>query len=217
MISTGNDLIALKAINITRTKQQNFYKKIISDSEKSLYDHHFSGRLPLEVFVWLLWSVKESVYKYLQRITPGLIFSPTKIIISRLEPPAIETVAKLEGCNFDEKSVYTGDVTFGDDTLFLRSIISRDFIFSVVNHTDDFKKTCWGIRLISSADPGYQSKAARAFLTEMLSTLYPGSNLQISKSKDGIPVVLKNGAEISLPVSLTHHGHYVAYSFNRTD
>ena len=72
MISTGNDIVALKAINVARTKQQNFYSKIITVSEKALYDEHFSGRLLFEHFVWLAWSVKESVFKYLQRINPDL-------------------------------------------------------------------------------------------------------------------------------------------------
>ena len=67
MISTGNDIVALKAINVARTKQQKFYNKIITGSEKALYEGQFSERLPFEYFVWLAWSVKESVFKYLQR------------------------------------------------------------------------------------------------------------------------------------------------------
>jgi len=63
MISTGNDIVAFKAINVTRTKQQNFYSKIITDSEKTLYDEQFSDRLPFEQFIWLALSVKESVFK----------------------------------------------------------------------------------------------------------------------------------------------------------
>ncbi|MGZ3833295.1 MAG: 4'-phosphopantetheinyl transferase family protein, partial [Mucilaginibacter sp.] len=106
MISTGNDIVALKTINIARTKQQNFYRKIISASEKDLYDRQISDKLPFDVFVWLLWSVKESGYKYLQRITPELVFSPTKIIITQLALPADNFVEQFEGRGFDEDSVY---------------------------------------------------------------------------------------------------------------
>jgi phosphopantetheinyl transferase (holo-ACP synthase) len=118
MISTGNDIIALKTINIARTKQKNFYRKIISTSEKDLYDRQFSDNLPFDVFVWLLWSVKESVYKYLQRITPELVFSPTKIIITQLALPADNFVEQFEGRGFDEISVYKGIVSFGDHALY---------------------------------------------------------------------------------------------------
>ena len=36
MISAGNDIVALNAINITRTKQPRFYSKILSAAEIEL-------------------------------------------------------------------------------------------------------------------------------------------------------------------------------------
>lgn len=212
MISTGNDIIALKTINIARTKKQIFYRKIISAPEKDLYDHQFSDNLPLDVFVWLLWSVKESVYKYLQRITPELIFSPTKIIINQLVLPACNFVEQFEGHGFDEDSVYRGVINFGEHTLYSRSVISEEFIFSVVNGTDNFEHIRWGIQLIHSSDPDAQSNAVREFLIQTLRPLFPGSALLVDKSPHGYPIILKDGIEIPLPVSLAHHGHYVGYS-----
>jgi phosphopantetheinyl transferase (holo-ACP synthase) len=213
MISTGNDIVALKAINIARTKQPNFYKKILSVSEKELYDQQFSGKILLENFVWLLWSVKESAYKYLQRITPDLVFSPTRTIVSQITLPVNNTTIKLEGCGFDDDHVYTALVTFGADTLYSCSIIDDEFIFSVVNHGDSFEDTSWGIKLIDSNEAEYQSKAVRAFLIDRLNILFPGDDLQIGKSTHGYPVILKGEVEIPVPVSLAHHDRYVAYSF----
>jgi phosphopantetheinyl transferase (holo-ACP synthase) len=213
MISTGNDIVALKAINIARTKQQNFYSKIISDSEKDLYDQQFSERLLFEHFVWLFWSIKESAYKYLQRITPALIFSPTRIIINQLEIPVNNTIQVFEGRDFNDKIVYKGVVEFGAHTLYSRSIITDDFIFSVANHTDNFERVLWGIQSIDSSEPGRQSEAVRTFAIAMLTSLFPGAELKIDKNLHGIPILLKNGIEIPMPVSLAHHDHYVAYSF----
>jgi phosphopantetheinyl transferase (holo-ACP synthase) len=212
MISAGNDIIALKTINIARTKQQKFYRKIISASEKDLYDRQFSDNLPLDVFVWLLWSVKESVYKYLQRITPGLVFSPTKITINQLVLPACNFVEQFEGHGFNEDSVYKGVINFGEHMFYSRSVISEEFIFSVVNSTDHFEHIRWGIQLIHSSDPDAQSKAVREFLIKALSPLFRGSDLLVDKSQYGYPIILKDGVEIPLPVSLAHHGHYVGYS-----
>jgi phosphopantetheinyl transferase (holo-ACP synthase) len=212
MISTGNDIIALKTINIARTKQRIFYKKIISDSEKDLYDSQFSDKLPFDVFVWLLWSVKESLYKYLQRITPELVFSPARMIIIQLDLPAEHFAGQLVARDFDDHSVYKGVVKFGDHTLYSRSVINEEFIFSVINGTDDFGHIRWGIRLIDSADPDAQSKAVREFLIQTLSPLFPGGDLLVGKSPQGFPIILKDGVEITLPVSLAHHGHYVGYS-----
>ena len=213
MISTGNDIVALKAINIARTKQQNFYRKIISASEKELYDRQLSDNLPFDVFVWLLWSVKESVFKYLQRITPELVFSPTRIIITQFSWPANNFDGQLEGCGFDDDSTYKAVVSFGDHVLYSRSIINEEFIFSVANGTDDFGQIQWGIHLIDSSDPDTQSKAVREFLIRKLSPLFPGNTLLVEKSPKGYPFILKDGGEILLPVSLAHHDYYVAYSF----
>lgn len=215
MFSTGNDIVALKAINIARTKQQNFYKKILSLSEKELYDHQFSAKIPFEFFVWLLWSVKESAYKYLQRITPELVFSPTRTIVNELELPTGNIPTKLEGRDFDHGAAYKGAVTFGGNILHFRSLIHEDFIFSVVNDIDDFKNIYWGIQLISSSETEEQSKGVRVFLGERLKTLFPDEDLQISKSVHGYPVIIKNGVEFPVVVSLAHHDRYVAYSLQR--
>ena len=88
MSGTGCDIVALKAINVARSQQSRFYSKIIVDAEKSFYDKALSAVMPVEHFVWLAWSVKESVYKFLQRGKPDLVFSPSKIVIYQLSFPA---------------------------------------------------------------------------------------------------------------------------------
>src|ERR1700691_5688102 len=87
MISAGNDIISLNAINITRTKQEKFYSKILSPTEKELYNQAEFTTIPFENFVWLLWSIKESAYKYLKRNNPGLVFIPIKFTVKQLLIP----------------------------------------------------------------------------------------------------------------------------------
>lgn len=217
MTSTGNDIVALKAIDIARTKQYRFYTKILSPTEKDLYDRELQGKIPFENFVWLLWSIKESAYKYLQRITPDLVFSPTKTVIEKMALPeqllSKKFQTQTEGRGLYDDDVYKGIVTCGTYKLYYRSIINEDLIFSVVNCEDDFENTCWGIQMIPSNEPAFQSKAVREFLSARLNGLFPGDNLQISKSVHGYPILLRNGAKIRIPVSLAHHDHFVAYAF----
>ena len=213
MISTGNDIIALKAVNVARTKQQNFYSKIITDTEKALYDEHFSERLPFEQFIWLAWSVKESIFKYLQRIDPELVFSPSKIKISELEPPSAAGISHFEGRDFKKGAVYEGVIDYSPHTFYSRTIITDDFIFSVVNHVNNFEKVMWGLKKIDSTDADDQSKAVRAFALAMLKTLFPDSELEIDKNRHSCPIILKNDVEIPVPISLAHHDHWVTYSF----
>jgi hypothetical protein len=213
MISTGNDIVALKAINVARTKQQNFYSKIITGPEKALYDEQFSNRFPFELFVWLAWSVKESVFKYLQRMNPDLIFSPSKINITKLSAPAGGGLSDFEGRDFNGETVYKGVVDYSPHTFYSRTIITNDFIFSVVNHADNFEKVMWGIKKIGSTDARDQSKAVRTFALAMLNTLFPNSEVEIDKNSHSCPIILKNELEIPMAISLAHHDHWVAYSF----
>jgi len=213
MISTGNDIVALKAINVARTKQQNFYSKIITETEKALYDEQFSDRLAFEQFIWLAWSVKESVFKYLQRVNPELVFSPSKIKLTELELPAAEGVSHFEGRDFNKGAVYESVIDYTPHTFYSRTIITDDFIFSVVNHTNSFEKVMWGIKEIDSTDADDQSKAVRTFALAMLNTFFPESELEIDKNRHSCPIILKDDAEIPVPISLAHHDRWVAYSF----
>jgi phosphopantetheinyl transferase (holo-ACP synthase) len=218
MISTGNDIVALKAINIARTKQFRFYSKIISFAEKELYDQLVADKIPFENFVWLLWSVKESAFKFLQRITSDLVFSPSKIIIKQLVLPVQQLVTRLEGgetegCGFDDKTSYKCTIEFGANRLYSRSIISEELIVSVINHEDNFENTCWGLKAINSAAPAHQSKTVRSFLVNRLNGLFPDADLNISKSPSNYPILLNGSEEMAVPVSLAHHDHFVAYSF----
>ena len=51
MISTGNDIVSLSAVDITRTKQPRLYSKILSDAESLSYQQHLATALPFENYV----------------------------------------------------------------------------------------------------------------------------------------------------------------------
>jgi len=218
MTSTGNDIVCLNAIDITRTKQYNFYSKILSNTEKALYHETAFAAIPFEKFVWLLWSIKESAFKYLQRNNPGLVFTPVKFIIQQLYIPAgyaltVYETAGTEGTGFDDNTAIKGIVTFGDVTLYSRSMLHKDFIHSVVNNSEDFKNTCWGIKSIERNDPHSQSTAVRSFLLKRLSLYFKMDKLAIGKNLHGVPIVLNTNEVLPIPVSLSHHDCFVAYSF----
>ena len=110
-----------------------FTPKLLWIPEKSLYDEALSSFLSLEHFVWLAWSVKESVYKFLQRNEPKLVFSPSHVVI----PQLTSSFAQLkyifngweESLGFDDCLAHSGSVRTVDRSFFFRSIFTRDFIF----------------------------------------------------------------------------------------
>lgn len=218
MISTGNDIVSLNAINITRTNDPKFYSKILSTPESKLYNKPVAAAIPFENFVWLLWSIKESAYKYLQRITPDLLFTPVKFEVTQLQTPDVYKPisfgnGELTGTGFNELSAFKAIITFGSDTLYARSIIYNELICTIVHNNEDFENTHWGIKFIDDEQYNNQSSGVREFLIQNLKKLPGFDNIIIDKNQHGIPIIAKKTKEIAIPISLSHHKHFIAYSF----
>lgn len=216
MISIGNDIIALKTIDIPRTRSFRFYSKILSVPEQQLYQAQFT-HLPLERFVWLLWSVKESAYKCLQRHQPGLVFSPVNITLTRLIIPSASPSPffdELANTGFRDSECFCSEVSFNAHRLHARSLIyGNELIATVAQKKSDFNTTCWGLKKITATDPTSQSSAVRSLLLERLHALYPGRELTIVKNQSGCPFLFMDGEVVDMPVSLSHHEKYVGYAF----
>lgn len=222
MISAGNDIVCLNAIDIARTKQHRFYSKILSPGEKQLYNQPGFVAVPFESFVWLLWSAKESAYKFLQRVKPDLVFTPIKFVVAHIEAPRAYTVTnfeanEMEGLGFDDTPAFQAIITYGTDALYSRSLMYPELILSTVNGDDDFKDTFWGIKYIEQSEPDYQSATVRTFLLDRLQRAFQLDDLTISKNPIGVPIALKDGKELDIAVSLSHHDRWVAYSFQPGD
>jgi phosphopantetheinyl transferase (holo-ACP synthase) len=222
MISTGNDIVSLNAINITRTKQEKFYSKTLSPTEKELYNQAEFTAIPFENFVWLLWSIKESAYKYLKRNNPNLVFTPVKFIVSQLLIPSWYTLANFEGMQIEGEGfgnipALKSVVTFGDDTLYSASLMYRDLIVSVVNWDENFENIYWGVKLIEENDATNQSIEVRKFLIDRLQHILRLDGLVMGKTSGGIPIVLNDNEELAVAVSLSHHERFVGYSFQLSE
>jgi len=217
MISIGNDIIALRTIDITRTLSFRFYSKILSVSEQQLYQEQFTG-IPFELFVWLLWSVKESVYKCLQRRRPGLTFSPVKIGLTRLVAPAVQSQPfhhQLISTGFIDAGCFCSEVLAESQTFYARSVIfGAEAICTVAQPAGNayHNRVCWGIKQIAQTHPENQSTAVRAFLLEKINTMFPGQQVSIEKSASGYPFIVADGKEQDMAVSLSHHGEYAGYA-----
>ena len=216
MKSAGNDIVALNAIDIQRTRDARFYSKFITDSELAIYQQ-LSTSLPFEVFVWMLWSVKESAYKYLQRHDAGLQFSPIKFIVEQLNIPADFNLTSFTGIYWDSEETpakyITGSVSLGNTRLYFRSYLTLDLITSVVDTNEQFDNVYWGIQLIESSDHQHQSHEVREFALIKIKSLLAIDDLRIVKSEIGYPVVMEGGTPLEVDLSFAHHDRWVGYSF----
>lgn len=216
MLSTGNDIVSLNAINVTRTKQPNFYSKILTPTETALHQEAAFAIIPFEIFVWLLWSIKESAFKFLQRIDADILFTPVKFEVIEIDVPKEFAINEFSvrglvgnGFGYDLLPTITAILTFENKILYSNSLIYKEFIFTIVNGDKDFNNINWGVIEIDNSDIEVQSAEVRKFLIDN----FPDTNIIIGKNQQGIPVLLKDKIELSVPISLSHHEYYVAYSF----
>ena len=195
MISAGNDIVALKAVDIQRTQSPAFYSKFISPQEFALYH---PNEIALVNFIWLFWSAKESAYKYLKRISPELIFAPAKLVVQQLNILRHSEVA-------ENTVYYQGKLAAGDTALPFLSTVSKEYIATIIDRGD----VQWGVKEIEASDYESQSKAVRNFLADDLKM--PG--VSVGKHPVGYPVLIKDGKELNIAVSFAHHDRYISYCY----
>ena len=207
MKSTGNDIVALHATDPERTGSARFFSRILTVGEQSLFERLAFPDLPFDHYVWLLWSIKESVYKYEQRTHPGPAFSPLKITVCELHPPHKDKPPHHK----DE--FYKAIVLSGTRSLYSRSIIRDGMIASVVSEDENFEQTRWGFSPTGHSAYEHQSAAVRSLAIGELNAALSRSNLRIDKDGFGIPVICDGEEVLDIPVSLAHHDRYVAWSY----
>ena len=156
--------------------------------------------LAFSKYVWLLWSIKESVYKYCSRSNPQLLFAPLTIPVGRLLPSS--------GGDF-----FQGRVHYREMRLYSRSCLIDGAISTVVSEDPYFACTRYGVHRIGLSDQASQSALVREFALRSLSAAFPTANLRILKAPDGPPIVWDGDKPLDIPISLAHHDHFVAWSY----
>lgn len=199
MKSAGNDIVALAAVDVQRTISPNFHSKFIVPAERELYEQSSALKtVPFYIFVWLLWSVKESAYKYTQRLQPELIFSPSKFIVENIDASA---------------GLFAGAVSFQGRKLFFRSRITDEYVSSIVDDSAPFDSFYHEILKIGRTDSKGQSGAVRELATQKLRSVLKLDGISISKTEAGYPIVMLDGKQLDIALSFAHHDCFVGYSF----
>ncbi len=215
MNSIGNDIVALDCTNTRRTLEKRFYSKILCEEEVYLFNKGVG--FGFEYFVWLSWSIKESVYKFVKRHCIQAVFSPTKIVVKTISEPQQQTkinLEKNEGISFNKAECFCCQALYNNSVYYTRSFVNNNFIFTVVNNTDCFKNIFWGIQNGNDDSCTFQSQLVKSFTLERLKQQLKSENLHIEKAENGIPFLVPY---TNIPLSFTHHGNFVAYSFVLTD
>jgi len=205
-VSTGNDIVALGATDSERTSRYRFYSRILTRTELQSF-HHLpaDAGISFSHYVWLMWSIKESAYKYCSRSETSLVFAPLTI-------PVVQVTHRGAGS-------WHGMVRYRGVLLHSRSLVRTGFISSVVSSEPDLGRTRHGVRRIPQADRSSQSALARKFALQSLASEFPvaaggvAAALRIVRQPDGPPEVWAGEKLLDVPVSLAHHDCLVAWSY----
>lgn len=190
---TGNDIVDIKtAVAESNWKRSGFLDKIFTQKEQE-YIHH--AATPMQM-LWKLWTMKESAYKIYTRQYGGRFFVPQKL-----------------NCTVINET--TGLVVINNISYQTLSCTTKDYVYSVAGPEGfrDFFSTCFTL-------PEPQSINQQQFIYEKIITGYAGfrhthkNNFMVLKEKNNIPLLYCKKEKIKIPVSITHHGRYAAFTIN---
>jgi phosphopantetheinyl transferase (holo-ACP synthase) len=218
LTSVGNDIIDLSAVDSQRSADFKFYSKFLTKSEQDLCQN-VSEDISIIEGVWLLWSIKESVYKYLKRYQPQLIFSPIGIVVRQINIPTFPLIIGNESLNTEIANhpsvLYTGNLSAGNETLHFRSTIQFGFISTIVDKNAVFENVYWGVSRIHLTDQASQSDLVRSFTLAKLKEICSDGLFSITKTVSGYPIILNHGVKTDIILSLAHHSRFVSYCFKK--
>lgn len=169
---------------------------------------------------WAIWSAKEAGYKYCQQLEPGGRFNPMHFEVRELRDrpdsgsyPLIANPGK--GASRPRCLEGNGKAR-GRDWSF-RTWISDAWIFTLCAlESGALDRIRWGIGLVPPEGPIMASRLVRELLLEAYNREFPESarsSLHILRDIQGIPRLSGRGFSDTVPVSLSHDGTLVAWSY----
>ncbi len=192
---TGNDIVDIAtAAAESNWKRKGFLEKIFTRQEQQ----YIRETLFPERMVWKLWSMKESAYKIYTRQFGGRFFTPQKFTCTLF-------------------SNGTGQVSINEITYQTQTSITENYIYSIATvsgpYTSCFLSRCFPI------PPEYFIKKQQ-YISENIVTGYARITgkekkyLAVGKDKNGVPFLFCRLNKLYVPVSITHHGNYAAFTIN---
>lgn len=156
--------------------------------------------------LWSYWAAKESAYKALRTVLPGLCFAPRQF--------AVELSAVGPGA-------WRGRVYADGRRVRVRLRRTSDYVHAVARVEGDpgtgagtSPRLAVRVGQVGSLLPAQSSAAARALLAEVLAQRLgcaPGAIEIARRSPRGMPPSVRvGGAIVPVDVSLSHHGRFVA-------
>ena len=189
---TGNDIVDITTADIeSNWKRPGFLEKIFTKKEQA-YIHHAAA--PTQM-VWRLWTMKESAYKIYTRQFGGRFFAPQKLSCTLLSNTA-------------------GEININNISYQSNNITTNNYIYSIARargtENADLISSCFYLPQSFETNP-------LSFINKKIIDSYHAvsgklkKNIALVKDENGVPF-LYCGSNLQIPVSITHHGRFAAFT-----
>lgn len=191
----GNDIVDISlAATESNWRRKGFLDKLFTPHEKEHITRSDNpGRL-----VWTYWSMKEAAYKAFTRQSGGRFFAPQKF----------ECSAGSDG---------NGKVKVGQSTYQTKTYCTPGYIYSVAQSGNELSPAlldhCLYLDEMHGHDPSRHIYAVMIKAYAAL-TNRPVHWIRTGKDGNGIPFLQDNKERTTIPVSITHHGRYAAFTIS---
>lgn len=193
---TGNDIVDMRtAAAESNWKRKGFLDKIFTPAEQQ----YITASPEPDQMVWRLWSMKESVYKIHVRLENERLFAPLKFQCSIEDGP-------------------TGTVRIHDRYYDTFTTLTREYVYSIACPDNERYESSPGHCFC--IPPGSGLAAQQQFIYRKIIAAYTSAtgkkegSLSIFKTTGNIPWLCCGNEGTMIPVSITHHGRYAAFTIN---
>ena len=189
----GFDLVDL--ILAKGSKHQNdprFIRKIFSEEEQNI----FAAQLNDSTIRWVMWAMKESVYKAIPKEIQQ-DFNPKKFILK----------------HFSEKENYLeGQVEYNGLVFYCRCEMKNNMLWSIaLKDPMNFNQVKFDILQLNSESIDLARQVLNEAIHLFLDSIGIG-NYRLRHLDSGKPVIA-NSNDIRENISLSHHGHYAGFAY----
>lgn len=178
----GNDIVDLKTANQESNWQRTGYlEKTFTSEEQFLILNLKNPALML----WVLWSMKEAVYKANFRKNPEYEYAPLKFEIGHIT---------------QNQNLINAEVNYQNNQYYTSSFIHENYVHSIAYQ---FKEDFDQIHLIEVEN------YSKNYIADLKLNQLILSTEDILKDKNGIPYLINHKINKRFPLSISHHGRYL--------
>lgn len=189
----GNDIVDLSISHVGESpRRERYLKKIFTDEEISIIESLGNE----DHWIWLLWSIKESVYKIISRKEKRIRYAPKTI--------------QCRGVNIAVKNSYESIIEYEGIQFSAFSEVKPEYIHSIAVESGFERYPLESEIFDIPKDVNEKDFVNNEILSALEKKLEITTNLSIQRDVDRVPHLYNENQEIGY-LSISHHGGYGAF------